>query len=213
MVSVQQGVNFNILMNRLVFATHNSHKLEEIRAIAGEEFEIQGLSDINIAEDIPEDFDSLEKNASQKAWFIHKITGKDCFADDTGLETDALDGEPGVFSARYSRIGSPVYNELPVDEANIKKLLTKLENKKNRRARFRTVVALIKEGEEYIFEGIAEGEILNKPSGKYGFGYDPVFKPSGYSKSFAEMNFSEKNQISHRTLAIRKMIDFLKKKL
>lgn len=197
-------------MTELVFATNNLHKLNEIRAIAGEGFIFKSLLDLHIDADLPEDFETLEENASQKAWYLYNNTGYDCFADDTGLETEALNGEPGAFSARYSRIGIPVYNELPVNEANIKKLLEKLKNENNRKARFRTVISLIREGREYIFEGIVEGQILRSHAGENGFGYDPVFKPSGYAKSFAEMSLEEKNKISHRALAFKKMIDFLK---
>ncbi len=197
-------------MTELIFATNNLHKLSEIKAIAGEGFNFKSLFDVQINSDLPEDFDTFEKNASQKAWYVYNITAFNCFADDSGLETDALNGEPGVFSARYSRIKDVCYNDLPVDEANIKKLLEKLKDKNNRKARFRTVISLIKEGIEYNFEGSVEGEILKSPVGKNGFGYDPIFRPLGYSKSFAEMDPEEKNHISHRSVALKKMIEFLK---
>jgi len=193
----------------LVFATNNSHKLEEIKTIAGSGFSIKSLSEYNLITDIPEDFNTLEKNASQKAWFIFRIIGKDCFADDTGLEVEALDNEPGVYSARYSRIGYPVYPDMPVNEGNIKKLLGKLEKINNRKARFRTVISLIYKGREYNFEGIVQGEILKEKSGNFGFGYDPVFRPLGYNICFAEMDPDEKNSISHRAAALKKMIKFL----
>ncbi len=193
----------------LIFASNNLHKLEEIRALAGSKFIIKGLEESGITDDIPEDFDTLEENASQKAWFIYKKLEKNCFADDTGLETDTLKGEPGVLSARYSRTGVPVYPDMPVTEGNIKKLLEKLENKPNRKARFRTVICLIMDGREYLFEGIAEGEILTQKTGDNGFGYDPVFCPEGYNTSFAEMSLSEKNRISHRAKALQKLMYFL----
>lgn len=193
----------------LIFATNNLHKLDEARALAGNSCVIQGLEESGFNEDIPEDFNSLEENAAQKAWFIYNRFGKNCFADDTGLETEALNGEPGVFSARYSRTGVPVFSDLPVTEGNIKKLLANLENEQNRRARFRTVISLILEGKEYRFEGIVEGEIMTEKAGVNGFGYDPVFRPEGFDVSFAEMNLTEKNTISHRARALEKMIKFL----
>ena len=196
-------------MTDIIFATNNLHKLEEVRAIAGPGFSIKGLSDYGLTDEIPEDFNTLEENASQKAWYVYNILGKDCFADDTGLETEALNGEPGVYSARFSRIGNPVYPDMPVNEGNITKLLKKLENVTNRYARFRTVISLIYKGKEYRFECIVNGDILTERSGVFGFGYDPVFRPSGYQISFAEMSPAEKNKISHRAEALKKMIAFL----
>jgi len=196
-------------MTDLIFATNNLHKLEEIRSIAGKNFLIKGLSEYNFTDEVPEDYNTLEANASQKAWYIYNKLGKNCFADDTGLEVEALSGAPGVFSARYSRIGSPVYSDMPVSEGNIRKLLEVLENEKNRNARFRTVISLIFNGKEYIFEGVVNGDILMQPSGTFGFGYDPVFRPSGYKSSFAEMSIHDKNRISHRAAAMRKMMEFL----
>jgi len=197
------------MMKELVFATNNIHKLDEIRAIAGNTCVIKSLADYCITGEIPEDYNSLEENAMQKARYIHKILGKDCFADDTGLEIEALNNEPGVFSARYSRIGKPVFMDLPVNEGNIKKVLEKLADQTSRNARFRTVIALIYKNKEFLFEGIIKGDILKEKSGEHGFGYDPVFRPEGYSVSFAEMDPSEKNHISHRAEAIRKMINFI----
>ena len=193
----------------LIFATNNPHKLQEISALAGDKIIIRGLEESGFSGEIPEDFESLEENASQKAWYIYNKSGENCFADDTGLETEALNGEPGVFSARYSLIGDKVFHGMPVSEGNIRKLIEKLAGKENRRARFRTVISLIFEGKEYRFEGLVSGEILSEPRGIKGFGYDPVFRPDGYDLSFAEMNLDEKNNISHRARALKVMMDFL----
>jgi XTP/dITP diphosphohydrolase len=195
----------------LVFATNNEHKLREVRKLADTRFSIVGLSEVGIFEDIPEEQNSLEGNASQKAWFIYNKTSLNCFADDTGLEVSALQGEPGVFSARYSRYGKPVFPEMEVTEANIQKLLLNLKNEYNRVARFRTVISLIINQKEFFFEGIVNGTILDHKRGESGFGYDPVFIPDGFNKTFAEMNMNEKNLISHRALAIQNLIDFLHK--
>lgn len=195
---------------QLIFATNNQHKLEEIAALLGGKFQLLGLKDLHISEDIPEDHDTLEENASQKAWYIYNLTGKNCFADDTGLEVDILDGAPGVYSARYSRMGHPTFHEMEAAQGNIKKLLLKMEGAENRSARFRTVIALVMNGKEYQFEGIVEGKITLSASGVKGFGYDPVFIPRGTDSTFAEMDLSTKNQISHRARAIAKLVDFLK---
>jgi XTP/dITP diphosphohydrolase len=195
---------------QLVFATNNRHKLEEISVLLGGNFKIVGLADLALTVNIPEDHDTLEGNASQKAWFIYDLTGKNCFADDTGLEVKALGGAPGVFSARYSRIGHPVFPELEPAEGNVKKLLLELDGISDRRARFRTVIALIIEGVEHRFEGEITGEITDSPSGSQGFGYDPVFRPDGYIKTFASMELSDKNLISHRARAGQKLADFMK---
>lgn len=195
---------------QLIFATNNHHKIEEISALLGETFHLLGLKDLLISEEIPEDHETLEENASQKAWYIYNRTGLDCFADDTGLEVDALDGAPGVYSARYSRMGSPTFSEMEPAPGNIRKLLLKMEGVNERSARFRTVISLILSGKEYQFEGVAEGTITQKTSGVKGFGYDPVFIPSGYEVTFAEMDLSIKNQISHRSKAVRQLVDFLK---
>lgn len=200
-----------IWMMKIVFATNNQHKLEEISEMLTDKFKVLGLRELGISEEIPEDHDTLEENASQKAWYIYRKTGRSCFADDTGLEVDALGGAPGVYSARYSRMGSPVFPELPPAEGNIKKLLLELEGVEKRRARFRTVIALILDGTEHRFEGVCEGRISEHPSGTEGFGYDPVFIPDSYSKSFAEMDLAEKNQISHRAKAVQALVQFLKR--
>ena len=186
-------------MMKLVFATNNLHKLEEIGALLGGDFQLLGLKDIQ-----------LEENASQKAWYIHDRSGLNCFADDTGLEVDALDGAPGVYSARYSRIGDPVFPDMEASAGNIRKLLLQMEGTEKRTARFRTVISLVLYGKEYQFEGVVEGHITGTPAGSRGFGYDPVFIPSGYDTTFAEMDLSLKNRISHRARAIRKLVDFLK---
>lgn len=193
----------------LIFATNNLHKLEEIRALARDNITIPGLEESGFYGDIPEDYDTLEENASQKSWFIYNLLNRNCFADDTGLEVDALNGEPGVYSARYSRIGSPVYPDMPVNEGNIRKLLKKLENESNRKARFRTVISLVLDGKEYRFEGIVNGIILTENAGYKGFGYDPVFQPEDHTSSFAEMDLDEKNLISHRAKALHSMMRFL----
>jgi len=195
---------------QLVFATNNQHKLEEINALLGENFQLLGLRDLSISEEIPEDHDTLEANASQKAWFINKKTGQNCFADDTGLEVKALDGAPGVYSARYSRIGNPTFPDMDPVAGNIRKLLLLMEGSKERSARFRTVISLVLNGKEYQFEGVVEGMITEKPSGSAGFGYDPVFIPRGYDITFAEMDLALKNQISHRANAVIQLVDFLK---
>lgn len=187
----------------LVFATNNKHKLEEISALAGEHFVIRGLEEIGISEEIPEEQDTLSGNASQKSWFIHDRTGVNCFADDTGLEIEALDSRPGVISARYA--GSACS---PQD--NMDKVLAEMQGITNRAARFRTVISLIINGTEHQFEGIVEGKILTERHGDEGFGYDPIFIPDGFTQSFAQMPLSEKNKISHRGRATQKLIAFLK---
>ena len=193
----------------IVFATNNLHKLEEISAILDTRYKLLGLKDLDIREDIPEDFDTLEENASQKAWYIYDKTGLNCFADETGLEVDALDGAQGVYSARYSRLGELTFPQMEAAEGNIKKLLIQMENEDNRKARFRTVIALIMDGKEYQFTGMVMGEIMRSVHGSKGFGYDPVFKPDGYACSFAEMDLPEKNQISHRARAAQKLVQKL----
>ncbi len=193
----------------LIFATNNAHKLREIRNLVSEKIKILSLREAGITTEIPEDYDTLEENAHQKATFIHQMTGKNCFADDTGLEVMALNGEPGVYSARYSRTGELQFPEMEINEGNIHKLLLKLRNVKNRDARFRTVISLIIDEQEFKFEGIANGIILKKERGNEGFGYDPVFQPEGSRLSFAEMSLLEKNRISHRAKAMEKLVDFL----
>lgn len=192
-------------MKTLVLATNNLHKLEEVRDILGGSFRIASLKEIGCIDDIPETADTLEGNALQKARYVKDKFGYDCFADDTGLEVEALGGAPGVFSARYAGLGHD-------SEANMRKLLKELEGKTNRQAQFRTVVALLLEGREYTFEGIVRGTILTERRGTAGFGYDPVFVPEGYAETFAEMGSEEKNRISHRARAVQKLADFLHKR-
>ena len=192
-------------MKTLVFATNNLHKLEEVRDILGGSFRIASLKEIGCTDDIPETADTLEGNSLQKARYVKEKFGYDCFADDTGLEVEALGGAPGVFSARYAGPGHD-------SETNMQKLLKELERKTNRQAQFRTVVALLLDGEEYTFEGIVRGTILTERRGTAGFGYDPVFVPEGYAETFAEMGSEEKNRISHRARAVQKLADFLHKR-
>lgn len=195
----------------LVFATNNRHKLEEIKDVAGKKFNIISLEEAGILTDIPEDYETLEENAVQKAEFIFNKTGINCFADDTGLEVYTLDNQPGVYSARYSRQGDINYPGMEISEANIARLLSELKNKARREARFRTAIALIINGKSWLFEGIVEGRILTEPVGSSGFGYDPVFQPYGSSKSYAEMSLAEKNSNSHRAKAVKKLMKFLNK--
>lgn len=193
----------------LIFATNNTHKLKEIRSLVSDNITILSLRDAGINTEIPEDFETLEENANQKSRFIYDITGTNCFADDTGLEVDSLNGEPGVYSARYSRMGDLQFPDMEVSKGNIHKLLLKLRNITERKARFRTVISLILDKQEFVFEGVAEGTILRTPRGEEGFGYDPVFQPEGSSLSFAEMSLLEKNRLSHRGKAVEKLVDFL----
>lgn len=188
---------------KIVFATNNAHKLEELRQIAKNDLEILGLKDIGCDVDIPETGNSLEANALQKARYIHEHFGVNCFADDTGLEVDALNGAPGVMSARYA--GGEGHDS----QANMKLLLKNLSGVTDRKARFRTVIALIIDDKEYTFEGIVNGTIISEPQGKEGFGYDPIFQPTDWKKTFAEASAEEKNAISHRGRAVRKLMDFL----
>ena len=187
---------------KIVFATNNAHKLDEVRQVVGEKFEIVSLRECGIVEDIPENEPTLEGNALAKARFIYERTGFNCFADDTGLEVDALGGEPGVRSARYATDGHD-------DEANKRLLLERLQGEENRAAQFRTAVALILGGKEYLFEGIVRGEIALEQHGEGGFGYDPLFFPEGGDLTFAQMSSAEKNAISHRGRAVRKLAEFL----
>lgn len=188
---------------KIVFATNNKHKLEEIKDILGKDFEIVSLAEIGCHEDIPETGLTLEENARQKSTYIVEHYNHDCFADDTGLEVDALNGEPGVHSARYAE-GTDHDSE-----ANMCKLLSKMSNVKDRTARFRTVISLIINGVEHQFEGRVEGRIATEKHGKEGFGYDPIFIPEGYNKSFAELGEEVKNQISHRARAVKKLAEYL----
>ena len=187
---------------KLVFATNNAHKLGEVSQVVGDKFEIVSLRECGITEDIPENEPTLEGNALAKARYIYERTGLNCFADDTGLEVDALGGEPGVRSARYATDGHD-------DEANKRLLLERLQGQDNRSAQFRTAVALILGGKEYLFEGIVRGEIALQEHGEGGFGYDPLFFPEGGGLTFAQMSSEAKNAISHRGRAVRKLAEFL----
>ena len=187
----------------MIFVTNNPHKLQEVNAMLGGKFSLKNLRDIGCTDDIPETADTLEGNALMKARYIHERYGVDCFADDTGLEVDALNGAPGVYSARYAGPGHD-------SEANMQKLLTELKGKSDRRAQFRTVIALIKEGKEYLFDGIVTGTILEEREEGEGFGYDPIFLPDGYEHSFAHLGDEVKNRISHRARAVEKLVEFLK---
>jgi len=186
----------------IIFASNNEHKIKEIKSILGNSFTLLSLSDININDEIPEEEPLLEGNALSKARYIHNATGMNVFADDTGLEIESLDGLPGVHSARFA-------GENKDSTANIEKALTLLGKTKNRKARFRTVIALILEKEEYLFEGIVTGTIIYEKRGTEGFGYDPVFVPEGKTKTFAEMDLNEKNSVSHRARAFKKLREFL----
>lgn len=227
------------MVMKIVFATNNAHKLQEIRQILGDRVEVLSLSDIGCHEDIPETGKTLEENALQKACYVYEHYHIDCFADDTGLEVEALNGAPGIYSARYASMapvscGSSVSGDVTVcdgfpvakshdSEANMARLLRELADKDNRRARFRTVIALIQKKDvcpcgctsitqEHLFEGIVNGEITQERSGVGGFGYDPIFRPDGYDKTFAELGADIKNTISHRARATHKLADFLLQK-
>lgn len=192
-------------MKKIVFATNNAHKLDEVRQMLGEKIEIYSLKDIRCNEEIAETSDTIEGNALQKARYVSEHYHIDCFADDTGLEIEALNGAPGVYSARYAE-GSGHDSE-----ANMRKLLKEMEHIDNRKARFRTVFALIINGKEHLFEGIVNGEIIRTRRGTSGFGYDPIFVPEGYTQTFAEMGNDLKNKISHRAIATQKLCKFLNK--
>lgn len=194
-------MNF-VMKTKLVFATNNKHKLKEIKEILSDNFDILSLKDIDLEEEIPETADTLEGNAFQKAHYVHDRTGLNCFADDTGLEVEALNGAPGVYSARYA-------GEDASFEDNMNKLIQALEEQTNRKAQFRTAIALILDNKEHVFEGSVAGEILPVKTGEEGFGYDPIFKPLGFNESFAEMSSQQKNEISHRGLAVQKLAKFL----
>lgn len=191
-------------MKKIVFATNNQHKLDEVKKITEGLTEIVSLSEINCFDDIPETADTLEGNALQKVRYVKEKFGFDCFADDTGLEVEALDNAPGVYSARYA---GPDHNS----ESNMKLLLKNMEGVTNRNARFRTVIALLMDGKEYLFDGIVEGVIIDEKRGNSGFGYDPVFVPNGYNETFAQLGSDIKNNISHRAKAVLKLHDFLSK--
>ena len=193
------------MKKKLVFATNNAHKLEEIRSMLGDRIEISSLADIHCQADIPETADTLEGNARQKAMYIYENYGLDCFADDTGLEVEALGGAPGVYSARYA--GGEGHDS----QANMNKLLKEMEEKSNRKAQFRTIISLIEKGEEKQFEGIVKGEIIREKKGESGFGYDPVFQPEGYHETFAELGNEIKNKIRHRARAVKALCEYLLK--
>lgn len=187
---------------KIVFATNNKHKLDEIKKISKGQLEILSLSDINCHDDIPETGDTLKENALIKAQFVKDKFGLDCFADDTGLEVEALNNAPGIYSSRYA---GPECDP----EDNMQKLIYELQDKENRSAQFRTVIALILDGKEHYFEGIIHGEIINQKEGTNGFGYDPIFKPEGYDKTFGELPEEIKNTLSHRAIATQKLVAFL----
>ncbi|MCX6258218.1 MAG: non-canonical purine NTP diphosphatase [Bacteroidia bacterium] len=188
---------------KLVFVTNNQHKLHEIRQLIGEQIELCSLTDIGFTGEIPETHETIEENAREKAIYIYNRYHMDCFADDTGLEIESLDGRPGVYSSRYA-------GENVSYEDNMNRVLEEMKTMTNRRSRFRTAISLIIGGKEYLFQGEIKGEILTEKRGSSGFGYDPVFKPDGYNKTFAELPLEEKNRISHRGRAIAKLADFLK---
>ena len=188
---------------KLCFATNNPNKLAEIQDILGDQFELVGLQDIGCEEELAEDQTTLEGNSLQKAQYVYNQYGVNCFADDTGLEITSLEGEPGVYSARYA-------GDQRNNGDNMALVMERMEGKPDRAAQFRTVITLIVDGEQKQFEGVAKGEIITEQLGKEGFGYDPIFKPEGYQKTFAEMSRIEKNKISHRGRAIRHLIDYLK---
>lgn len=192
-----------MIKHKLVFATNNAHKLEEVAAILGDQVELLSLNDIGCQADIPETAETLEGNALLKSSYIYKNYHLDCFADDTGLEVETLNGAPGVYSARYA--GGEGHDA----QANMLKLLHELDGKENRKAQFRTAISLILDGKEYLFEGVIKGEIIKEKRGDSGFGYDPVFMPEGYDRTFAELGNDIKNQISHRALAVQKLCEFL----
>ncbi|HCO68734.1 MAG TPA: non-canonical purine NTP pyrophosphatase [Dysgonomonas sp.] len=190
---------------KIVFATNNAHKLEEVQAMLGEYYQVLSLQDLGENTDIPETGTTLEENAMIKADYLWKKYRQNCFADDTGLEVEALNNAPGVYSARYA-------GEQKSSADNVKKLLNELQGKDNRNARFRTVIALIQDGKRYQFEGIVNGVITEIPAGESGFGYDPVFQPDGYQETFAELGLDIKNKISHRAKAVEQLALFLRRK-
>lgn len=190
------------MRKELVFATNNKHKTEEVGKLLLNEYKVLNLSDIGCTVDIPETGDTFEENAFLKSSYVVKNYQLDCFADDSGLEIEALNNEPGIYSARYSGQKD--------DQVNLKLVLQKMDGLSNRKARFKTVISLIQGEKNYFFEGVINGHILENPVGDQGFGYDPIFVPEGYEQSFAQMNMEQKNQISHRAIAMRKLIAFLK---
>ena len=193
------------MKRKLVFATNNAHKLEEVAAILGDKVELLSLNDIGCQTDIPETADTLEGNARQKSRYVYEHYGLDCFADDTGLEVESLGGAPGVYSARYAD------GQGHDSQANMNKLLKEMEEKNDRKAQFRTIISLIEKGEERQFEGIVKGQITREKRGESGFGYDPIFQPDGYETTFAELGSDIKNRISHRARAVAALCDYLRK--
>lgn len=191
------------MIQKLVFATNNAHKTEEVAKILAPDYQVLCLKDINCLVDIPETGSTFAENATLKSTYVFEHFGLDCFADDSGLEVEALNNQPGIYSARYSGVKD--------DTTNLQLLLKNMEGQTNRKARFKTVISLLKNGENHLFEGIIEGAIRTEPSGTNGFGYDPIFQPNGYNITFAEMDMDEKNRISHRALAMQKLIAFLRK--
>ena len=187
----------------LIIASQNQNKLVEFKKILGDKINLFSLSDIGLNQEIPENEKTIKKNAMFKAKFVNIQTGKNVFADDTGLEIDSLNGEPGVYSARYSGVERN-------SDKNIELVLTKLKNKSNRNSRFKTIISLILDGKSVNFEGVVEGNITEEKRGSNGFGYDPIFQPNGYASTFGEMSLNEKNKISHRSIAINKMVQYLK---
>ena len=187
----------------LIVASQNQNKLVEFKKILGDKINLFSLSDIGLNQEIPENEKTIKKNAMFKAKFVNTQTGKNVFADDTGLEIDSLNGEPGVYSARYSGVDRS-------SDKNIELVLRKLKNKANRNSRFKTIISLIIDGKSVNFEGVVEGKITEEKRGSNGFGYDPIFQPNGYSSTFGEMSLKEKNKISHRSIAINKMVQYLK---
>lgn len=187
----------------LVFATANQNKIKEINHALADKFQLIGLEQIGCMEDIPETAPTIEGNASQKAFYVYSNYHRNCFADDTGLEIEALDGRPGVMSARYA-------GEAKSADANMDKILIEMQGITNRKARFKTVISLVIDGKEQQFEGVVNGIVLTQKKGNGGFGYDPIFQPDGFTRSFAEMSLEEKNSISHRALAVNKLVEYLK---
>jgi XTP/dITP diphosphohydrolase len=191
-------------MKELIFVSHNAHKLQEVKAVVGNNFEVKNLSDINVFDEIPETGLTFKENAQQKIDYIHERLKCNCFADDSGLSVDALDGEPGIYSARYA-------GEHCDMKMNIEKLLNNLKDKRDRSAQFTCVIAVILDGEYHFFEGVIRGKIIDTPRGENGFGYDPIFVPDGYDETFAELSSEIKNNISHRAIAMQKFQEFISK--
>ena len=196
-----------VILKKIIFATNNKHKLEEVQSMLGSSWVLVTPKECNVMEDIPETQPTIEGNAVQKAEYLLDKTKQSCFADDTGLEIEALGGEPGVRSARYASDGEECDNE-----ANMAKVLSLMEGQTNRKACFRTVIALLIDGEKHLFEGVVNGEIVATKTGEKGFGYDPIFRPDGFKETFAEMSMEQKNVISHRSLAVAKLVEFLNNK-